>query len=127
MNDGRDRYLADRVLTAAPEQLIKMLLDRAVGELGTAQEQLRAGHRLDAAPHLARAQAIIGELRCCLDLSAGDIAYNLDDLYGFAFNRIVEASLDGRAAHVNDVITALTPVQDAWSHACCATSGAAAL
>ncbi len=126
MNDGRDRYLADRVMTASPEQLIKMLLDRVVVELGMAQEQLHAGHRRDAAPHLAKAQAIVGELRCCLDLSVGPIARNLDELYGFAFSRIVEATLDGRAGHVNDVITVLAPVQDAWSQACCTTSGVSA-
>jgi len=127
MIDGRDRYLADRVLTASPEQLIKMLLDRVVVELGLAQEQLQAGHRLDAAPHLTRSQDIIGELRCCLDLSVGPVAQNLDDLYGFAFSRIVEASLGGSAGYVDDVISVLAPVQDAWSQACCTTTDASTL
>ena len=33
MTPGRDRYIAERVATASPEQLIKMLFDRAVAEL----------------------------------------------------------------------------------------------
>ena len=119
MTSGRDRYLAERVRTASPEQLIKMLLDRAVAELQVAQSELAAGQRLAASPHLGRAQDIIGELRCSLDLTAGQIATNLDELYGFAYMRLVEASLDGEPSHVDDVVMLLEPVRDAWAQACC--------
>lgn len=116
---GRDRYLAERVETASPEQLIKMLLDRAVAELQLAQADLRTGNRPAAAPHLRRAQDIIGELRCCLDVSVGAIATNLDELYGFAFSQLIEAGLDGEPSRVNDVVALLEPVRDAWNQACC--------
>ena len=43
MTTGRDRYLAERVSTASPEQLIMMLLDRAVAELQLAQQDLTNG------------------------------------------------------------------------------------
>ena len=124
MTSGRDRYLADRVQTANPEQLIKMLLDRAVAELEQAQGELDVGERLAASPHIQRAQDIIGELRCSLDLAAGPIAANLDGLYGFAYNELVEASLDGKPRHVNDVVAILEPVRDAWNQACCGVEAA---
>ena len=119
MTDGRDRYLAERVLTASPEQLIKMLFDRAMAELDMAQSDLATDDRVAAGPHLRRAQDIIGELRCCLDLSVGQLATNLDELYGFAYNQLIEASLDGDARHVIDVVRILEPVRDAWNQACC--------
>ncbi len=119
MTSGRDRYLAERVMTASPEQLIKMLLDRAVGELGSAHQQLEAGDRLAASPHLRRAQDIVGELRCCLDLDVGEMAGNLDDLYAFAYGRLLDASLDGESRHVTDVVAILEPIRDAWTQACC--------
>jgi len=119
MTTGRDRYLAERVLTASPEQLIKMLLDRAVGELGSAQQQLTAGDRLAASPHLRRAQDIVGELRCCLDLDVGEMASNLDDLYAFAYSQLIDASLDGESNHVTAVVAVLEPIRDAWTQACC--------
>ena len=115
MTTGRDRYLADRIETASPEQLIKMLLDRAVAELEQARTELQASNRLGASPHLRRAQAIVGELRCCLDLSVGPIATNLDELYGFAFTELV----DGNPDRVGDVVSVLEPVRDAWNQACC--------
>lgn len=119
MTSGRDRYLADRVQTASPEQLIKMMLDRAVAELEQAKGELDVGERLAASPHMQRAQDIIAELRCSLDLGAGPIATNLDDLYGYAYNELLEASLDGKSRHVNDVVAVLEPVRDAWNQACC--------
>ncbi len=119
MTSGRDRYLAERVRTATPEQLIKMLLDRAVAELELARVELEAGRRPAANPHLGRAQGIVGELRCCLDLRVGQLAANLDELYGYAYGRLVEAGLDGEPSHVHDVVSVLEPVRDAWSQACC--------
>lgn len=119
MTEGRDRYLAERVLTASPEQLTKMLFDRALAELEMAKTQLAAADQAAAGPHLRKAQDIVGELRCCLDLSAGPVATNLDELYGFAFNELIEASLDGEVTHVSDVVKVLEPVRDAWNQACC--------
>lgn len=119
MTSGRDRYLAERVATASPEQLIKMLFDRAVAELHLAHEDLESGDRRAAAPRLRKAQEIISELRCSLNLDAGQIATNLDQLYGFAYSELLEAVLDGEASHVGDVIGILDPVRDAWNQACC--------
>ncbi len=119
MTLGRDRYLAERVSTASPEQLIKMLFDRMVGELQLAQEGLSTCNRRAAGPHLRKAQAIIAELRCSLDLSVGDVATNLDRLYDYAFTELLEANLDGEVDHVSDVIDVLSPIRDAWSEACC--------
>ncbi len=96
-----------------------MLLDRAVAELELARTELEAGRRLAATPHLGRAQDIVGELRCCLDLSVGQLAANLDELYGYAYGRLVDARLDGEPGHVADVVLMLEPVRDAWNQACC--------
>lgn len=119
MTDVRDRYLADRVMTATPEQLIKLLLDRAVVELAQAQETLTSGDRLAASPHLRRAQDIVAELRCCLDFDAGPIATQLDSLYDHVWSELVEAALDGDQRHVHNAASVLAPVQDAWNQACC--------
>jgi len=119
MTSARDRYLSDKIQTARPEQLIKMLLDRAIAELELASGDLRSGDRLAATPHLRRAQDIVGELRCSLDMSVGSIATNLDALYGFAYTQLLEASLDGAPRHVEDVAALLEPVREAWNQACC--------
>lgn len=123
MTDGRDRYIADRVNTATPGQLIKMLLDRLLVELEMAGNRLADGNRSAAAPHILRSQDIVTELRSCLNLEAGPIAHNLDQLYSYAFAQLVEAQLGGDARHVGDVALVLAPVQDAWNHVCATTAG----
>ena len=114
--DGRDRYLAERVTTATPGQLIKMLLDRLLVELDMAKSRLDEGQRPAASPHILRAQDIVTELRSSLDLDAGDIAGQLDELYSYAFAELVEAHLGGDATHISHAVTVLAPVQDAWTH-----------
>ncbi|MFN3218138.1 MAG: flagellar export chaperone FliS [Acidimicrobiales bacterium] len=114
--DGRDRYLAERVTTATPGQLIKMLLDRLLVELDMAKTRLDSGERPAASPHILRAQDIVTELRSSLNLDAGDIAGQLDDLYSYAFAELVEAHLGGDPTHIGNAATVLAPVQDAWTH-----------
>lgn len=118
MTRRSDPYLVDRILTAAPEQLIQMLLDRAVAECGIAAERLDAGDVVAAHPHLGKAQDIIAELRCSLDLSVGPIAANLDTLYDFSFSRLVDAHLGRDGSKARDAQRALEPIQDAWRQAC---------
>lgn len=114
--DGRDRYLAERVTTATPGQLIKMLLDRLLVELDMAKTRLDDGERPAASPHILRAQDIVTELRSSLNLDAGDIAGQLDELYSYAFAELVEAHLGGDPTHISHAATVLAPVQDAWTH-----------
>lgn len=119
MTSGRDRYLNDKIQTARPEQLVKMLFDRAMAELSLAATALRSGDRPGASPHIRLAQDIVGELRCSLDLNVGPIATNLDALYGFAYTQLLEASLDGAPNHLDDVAALLDPLRSAWDEACC--------
>jgi flagellar secretion chaperone FliS len=114
--NGRDRYLAERVSTATPSQLIKMLLDRLLVELDTARDRLDEGARPAALPHILRAQDIVTELRSSLRLEAGPIARQLDDLYAYAFGELVEAHLGGDPKRIGHATVALEPIREAWTH-----------
>jgi len=113
--NGRDRYIAERVTTATPGQLIKMLLDRLLVELDMAKQQLDGGARPAASPHILRAQDIVTELRSSLNLDVGPIAAQLDELYGYAFTELIDAMLGGDSTHITNAATVLAPVQDAWT------------
>ncbi|MCB0995927.1 MAG: flagellar export chaperone FliS [Acidimicrobiales bacterium] len=122
--DAYTRYQADKIMTASPEQLIRMLLDRAVAELEIGRGLLDDSRWQDAAPHLSKAQDIVTELRCSLNLEAGgQIASNLDALYDFAFRRIVDGQIQHEASIIGEVVSVLDPIRDAWTTAVC---GAAA-
>lgn len=114
--NGRDRYLAERVTTATPSQLIKLLLDRLLVELDTAKDHLDQRARPAALPHILRAQDIVAELRNSLRLEVGPIARQLDDLYAYAFGELVEAHLGGDPKRIDHAVIALAPVREAWTH-----------
>ena len=123
--DAYNRYQADKIMTAAPEQLIRMLLDRAVGELELGRDLLREDRWQVATPHLAKAQDILTELRCSLNLDVGgELAANLDALYDYAFRRIVEAHIQRVAGFVDEVIAIIDPIRDAWATAVCGAADA---
>lgn len=120
------RYQADKIMTASPEQLIRMLLDRAVAELELGRGLLADGQWQVAGPHLAKAQDIVTELRCSLDLEAGgQIAANLDALYDFAFRRIVDGQIRHEASIIDEVVAVIDPIRDAWTTAVCNAAPAA--
>ena len=117
-NEYANRYLADKVNTASPAELIGMLYDAGVVAMQAGQAAVEARQAGDAHRHLVRAQNIVTELRCSLDLSAGEIAQNLDRLYEFLGRRLVTANVEKNAGIVAECIGIFTPLRDAWREAC---------
>ena len=120
-----DRYLTDKVMTASPAQLIGMLYDAGIVAMQAGQAAAEGGNVADAHRHLVRAQDIVLELRCSLRLDAGDIAHQLDGLYGFLGQRLVEANLKKDARIAAECVALFTPLRDAWREACLGRAPAA--
>lgn len=112
------RYQSERVMTATPGELIAMLYDAAVMRLNRALDGLREGNHEDVSRDLLRAQDIVGELRCSLDLDAEPIGKSLDALYGWAYLRLVHANIKRDPIAVSDVLKVIEPLQEAWREAC---------
>lgn len=119
MHAGRDRYLADRIATASPEQLILMLFDRLLAEVELAAADLDRSDPTAARPRLRLAQDIVEELRCSIDLSIDPPGPQLDELYRYTYAELVEVGLDGSTSRLADVKKVLQPVRDAWATSCC--------
>ena len=106
-----ERYQTDRVLTAPPQVLISMLLERALADLEAAQ----AEDELVARSALIRhAQDIVLELRCSLDLSQGEIAANLDALYEFVDSRCMDAFLGRTVEPLVGAHRVLADIHEGW-------------
>src|SRR4051812_32365196 len=110
-NGIADRYLAEKVNTASPAELIGMLYDAGVVAMQAGQAAVEAGQVSDAHRHLIRAQNIVVELRCSLNAEAGEIARNLHDLYEFVGRRLVDANLKKDAGMVVDCLRVFTPLR----------------
>ena len=117
-NEYANRYLTDKVSTATPAELVGMLYDAGVVAMQAGQAAVGANQPGDAHRHLVRAQSIVAELRCSLDLSAGEIARNLDNLYEFLGRRLVDANLKKDVRIVAECLGIFTPLRDAWREAC---------
>ena len=113
-------YKSDAVSTASPAKLVTMLYDRALQGLGTAHQVLAQGRGdLELAnKELLHVQRILNELQVTLDHDrGGEIATNLDAIYAWSIEQLIEANMTKQAEPVRLVRDAIDGIRDAWVQA----------
>lgn len=113
MRSGYDQYRQTSIQTAPPEQLIVMLYDGAIRSLEQAKLAIQSGK--DPSDAIAKAQDIFAELAASLNLSAGEIAGNLAQLYNFWIQRLFQAQIHREATMVDEVNTMARDLREAWA------------
>lgn len=121
-NPAANPYAQSSVQTASPARLVTMLYDRLLVSLHRSRDAEARGTP-DAIglinAELQRAQDILDQLRFGLDHEAGgEVAANLDALYGWCCERVVAANLSKDLADVAVVERVVTDLRDAWVQAC---------
>jgi len=91
-----------------------MLFDGAIRFARQAQEHIKRGELEAANSKLIRVQDIISELNLSLDLSVGEIALNLQQLYTFIHDRLVEANIKKDPELVEEALHFLLELRDTW-------------
>jgi len=108
-------YQQAQIATADRGRLLLLMFDGALRFLAQAEDGLRNDRLEDFAPPLARAQAVIAELLHTLDHKAGgEIAVQLDRLYRFMLEHLVEANMKRSVRHVEQVRRVLSIIADAY-------------
>jgi flagellar secretion chaperone FliS len=103
------------VAAADPHRLIVMLMDGALERLAAARGLMSHGGGAEKAQLLHRAVAIIDELRNCLDFKAGGaLATNLDSLYEYMCQRLMQANASNKPEWLDEVSRLLTDIRSAW-------------
>jgi flagellar protein FliS len=125
-NDAANHYVRQRVETATPAQLIGMLYDAGVASIRAGVAAVERHDRPEANRHLLRAQDVVLELRCSLNHDAGVIAHNLDAIYAWIYQRLVEANVAGDVAAAGEALGPLQSLQETWREACLGQPDAAA-
>jgi flagellar protein FliS len=111
-----DAYKQQSILTAPPGRLVVMLYDGCVRFLFQSAYAMREGNRKVAQERLRRAEAIIDELRITLDHDkGGEIASNLDALYGFSRSHLIKAWNEQDASKIDEVSRLMGDLRDAWA------------
>ena len=114
---AQQAYRDSAILTAPPERLVVMLYDGANRFLLQGAAAMRSGDLTATNDRLRRAEAIITELRQTLDMSAGEVAANLESIYSFCQRLLLDARLKRDAEKIDQVAKLLRELRDAWDEA----------
>ena len=112
-------YQSGAVFTASPAQLVLMLFDGSVKFLNLALEGFNRQDPLDfnltVHQNIQKAQAIIRELKACLDPEKGpEFADKMTALYNYFDRRLQEANMKKEREPIDEVRKLLESLRDAW-------------
>jgi flagellar protein FliS len=111
---AQQAYRDSAILTAPPERLVVLLYDGANRFLLQAAVAMRSRDLTVTNDKLRRAEAIITELRATLDMSAGEVATNLEAIYAFSQRHLMEARVKQDPEKIEHVAKLLRELRDAW-------------
>lgn len=108
--------LAASVQTASPHQLISMLMTGALESIAKAKGAVERQDVDGRTAAINKASSIVLELRGSLDFEAGgEIASNLDALYGYMVTALMQANRDNDSAKLEEVSRLMVEVLDGWT------------
>lgn len=108
-------YKKAAVSTVDQKKLIIMLYDGAIRFLTVATGKIEKGDIYEAHKNLIRGKSIIAELLASLNMEGGgEIARNLQRLYTYMFNELIEANLNSDIQRVNMVVDLLKELRAGW-------------
>jgi flagellar secretion chaperone FliS len=104
------------VSQATPHQLVSLLFEGLLKNTGGARAAMARGDIAGKGMQITKAVRIIDEaLKPALNLAeGGDIAANLNGLYGYCSMRLTHANLHNDDAALADVIRVIEPIADGW-------------
>lgn len=108
-------YKKAAVSTVDQRKLIVMLYDGAIKFLTVAVDKMNKTDRYEAHKNLIRGKSIIAELLASLNMEqGGEIASNLQRLYTYMFNELIEANLEHDSGRVAKVVELLKELRAGW-------------
>lgn len=101
---------------ASPHGLVALLFDGFMAAVQRAKGALRSGDVAAKGQYIGHAVRIVDEgLKAALDLKAGGkLAADLSDLYAYVCLRLTQANLNNDEAALDECVTLVTPLRDAW-------------
>ncbi len=114
-NQAYKLYAQQQVMTASPAKLVFMLYEHAIASLRDAVRAIEENDIEKRWKANCKAGEIIGHLWATLDIEGGgEIAKNLDQLFGFMMTKLPEVDFRNNPQPALDVIKLLEPLRDAW-------------
>ena len=118
MNGYTNQYLANTVNAASPEQLMLMLYDGAIRFLALGIQAIENGMIDKRAYYINKTSAIVSEFAATLDhRQSAKLAEDLDALYGYMLNRMMESNLKNDTEPLHEVKNLLSGLRTTWAEA----------
>jgi flagellar protein FliS len=118
MSSTRNPYKAyqkTQVTTAKPEKILLMLYEGAIKFVKIANQRMRAKDVAGKGTYISKTMAIISELMNTLDHEVGgQLARDLENLYMFMMDKLIEANLHNRPEDLEVVERLLITLYQAW-------------
>lgn len=113
-----NQYLANTVNSASPEQLMLMLYDGAIRFIALSIQAIENGQIEKRGYYINKASAIVSEFAATLDHSMDPkLAENLDALYNYMLNRMLDANLKNDIEPLHEVKKMLSELRATWAQA----------
>lgn len=106
---------ATQAAVANRVELIQMLFDGLIDSLSSARGHIEHRNIEEKSKALARASRIVVGLQAALDLDkGGDLAANLNELYGYIVRRILHVNIHNDLGALEEVRGLISEVREAW-------------
>jgi flagellar protein FliS len=116
---GINTYRQADVQSRTPLQLVVMLYDGALRFSAEAREAMLQRDIRKRAAAISRTMAIVSELQSTLNMEAGgEIAAELDRLYLYVRDRLLDASFRQDVRPLDEAIKVLQALRESWGSLC---------
>ena len=114
--NARAAYVKKDLENLSREEIVVKLYQTLRMRMQAAIEEINDGNVGKKAEHLSRALAIVLELQASLDMEqGGEIAVNLNDLYGYLVSDLVTANLKNDTQKIVEALKVVEPLLEAWT------------
>lgn len=114
-NNPYRAYQKTQITTAKPEKILLLLYEGAIRFVKTASARMREKNIAEKGKFISKTIAIISELMNTLDHKVGgQLAADLENLYMFMIDKLIEANINNNTEHLETVEKLLTTLYGAW-------------
>lgn len=109
-------YQKANVAARSPLELVVLLYDGALTAIGQAREAVASRDLVAKRSAMSRSFAIVGQLQSTLNMEEGkDIAEQLDRLYLFVTDKLIEFNVQGRIEALDEASRVLVTLREGWA------------
>lgn len=114
-HNPHDVYLEERILSADPLELVRVLYQAAIAAVRKARGHLAAGEIAPRARAISHAYRVVSELNSSLDHQrGGDLSRQLARMYAYIMRSLIDANLHQRDEPLAEVLGLLSTLSEAW-------------